>query len=336
MRCDQVKGPWHQEDLDREKLQWVHKPPPRNVRLRRKILGKVIEVGVKLLFTTFSYTFGGKIYKQLDRAPIGTRVACAAANLVMEHVWNRMRAIFKNSGPSYKLWMALNFVDDARCWVTALRLGTRYTMGKLEWTLEAQREDEEAKLTPEDVTFREVLKALKSVSQHLDFTTEKPSDFADHWIPTLDFKIGQDHEANRYVHNFYEKPMNSKWVLPHLSAMDPTSKRQILANDLVRRMSRIDPSQLDKLAVPVINRYNHKLIYSGYPHDERMRIVESGISIYHDKLDTAQKEGREFYRMGANSLETRSRKALLEKVSWYKGPAWTRYLKGQSSPEDRS
>ena len=101
-------------------------------------------------------------------------------------------------------------------------------------------------------------------------------------------------EVIQYVHNFYKKPMNSKWVLPHLSAMDPTSKRQILANDLVRRMSRIDPSQLDKLAVPVINRYNHKLIYSGYPHDERMRIVESGISIYHDKLDTALEEGREF------------------------------------------
>ena len=112
--------------------------------------------------------------------------------------------------------------------------------------------------------------------------------------------------------------MNSKWVLPHLSAMDPTSKRQILANDLVRRMSRIDPSQLDKLAVPVINRYNHNLIYSGYPHDERMRIVESGISIYHDKLDTAMKEGREFYRMGDDTLALRTRRTLLRNKSWCK------------------
>ena len=69
MRCDQVKGPWHQEDLDREKLQWIHKPPPRNIRTRRKILGKAIEVGVKLLFSTFAYTFGGKVYKQLEGAP---------------------------------------------------------------------------------------------------------------------------------------------------------------------------------------------------------------------------------------------------------------------------
>ena len=231
--------------------------------------------------------------------------------------------------------MALNFVDYARCWGTTFRLGTRFTMGKFVWTPDAQKEDEEGELTPEDVTFREVLAALKSVSQHLDFTTERPSDFADHWVPTLDFKIGQDHERNRFKHNFYEKPMNSKWVLPHLSAMDPTSKRQILANDLVRRMSRIDPMELSDLAVPVINRYNHKLIFSGYPYAERIRIVESGISLYHDKLDSSTKEGREFYRMGVDSLETRSRKALLEKVSWYKGPAWTGYLKGHPSPDSK-
>ena len=66
MRSEQIKGPWHQEDIEKEKLQWIHKPPPRNVRIRRKILGKDIEVGDKLMFTMFAYTFGGKIYRQLD------------------------------------------------------------------------------------------------------------------------------------------------------------------------------------------------------------------------------------------------------------------------------
>ena len=109
MRNTQIKGPWHQDEIERDKLQWIHKPPPRNVRIRRRILGKAIEVGVKLLFTTFAYTFGGKIYQQLDGAPIGTRIACAAANLVMEYVWDRVRALFRDSGPGFKLWLALNF-----------------------------------------------------------------------------------------------------------------------------------------------------------------------------------------------------------------------------------
>merc|ERR1711954_458926 len=154
MRSEQVKGPWHQDEICRDKLQWVHKPPPRNVKIRRKILGKAIEVGVKILFTTFAYTFGGKIYHQLDGAPIGTRIACAAANLVMEYLWDRVRAYFRDSGQGFKLWLALNFVDDARCWVTTFRLGTRFKRDRFEWSQEAQIEDETAGLTPEDVTFR--------------------------------------------------------------------------------------------------------------------------------------------------------------------------------------
>ena len=137
------------------------------------------------------------MYHQQAGAPIGTRIACAAANLVMEFVWGRMRTFFKDSGAPYKLWMALNFVDDAKCWVTTFQLGTRFTNGKFEWSAAARTEDEGDGLTLEDITFREVLVALRSVSEHLYFTSERPSDFGDHWVPTLDFKVGQDFQKNR-------------------------------------------------------------------------------------------------------------------------------------------
>merc|ERR1712081_163467 len=112
---------------------------------------------------------------------------------------------------------------------------------------------------------------------------------------------GQDFTRNRYTHNFFEKPMNSRWVLPFISSMDPSTKRQILANDLVRRLSIIDPAELDKLAPPVISKYNRKLIYSGYPFEERIRIVEAGIGSYHQKLEAAEKGGKEFNRMGVDT-----------------------------------
>ena len=100
-------------------------------------------------------------------------------------------------------------MDDARCWVTSLQLGTRFRDGCFKWTLEAEQEDQQAGLTPEDVTFREVLAALKSVSEKLDFTTERPDDFGDNWVPTLDFKVGQDFLMERYTHKFYEKHINT-------------------------------------------------------------------------------------------------------------------------------
>ena len=64
----------------------------------------------------------------------------------------------------------------------------------------------------------------RAVWENDDFTTERSSDFADHWVPTLDFKISQNFEKNIYKHNFYEKHMNTKWVLPYLSSMDPSTR----------------------------------------------------------------------------------------------------------------
>ena len=69
---------------------------------------------------------------------------------------------------------------------------------------------EDAELTCEEVTFREMGKALNGISPNLQFTFEKPSEFTGEWLPTLDFKIKVDHIRNRYTHTYYKKPMYSK------------------------------------------------------------------------------------------------------------------------------
>ena len=61
MRNDQIKGPWHQKDILEEKRLWIHKDPPQNEATRRKILTKVVEIGIQELFVSFVYTFGGKL-----------------------------------------------------------------------------------------------------------------------------------------------------------------------------------------------------------------------------------------------------------------------------------
>ena len=92
---------------------------------------------------------------------------------------------------------------------------------------------------------------LNSICGGLKFTMEKPKDFSDGWLPTLDFSLkGQ---GGRWTHRYFEKPMNTKWVLPHNSAMDSNSKRQILSNDLCRRISRIDPNRLEEHVAGTIN-----------------------------------------------------------------------------------
>ena len=40
-------------------------------------------------------------------------------------------------------------------------------------------------------------------------------------------------------------------------------------------------------------------------------------------------EGREFFKTLVETLATRTRRALMEKVSWYKGKAWNNFMKGK-------
>ena len=77
-----------------KKRYWIHKEEPQGLVIRRKIISKVVQIAVNTLFSTFVYTFGGKLFLQLSGAPIGTRVACAAANLLMEYLWDRVKEVF--------------------------------------------------------------------------------------------------------------------------------------------------------------------------------------------------------------------------------------------------
>ena len=82
-----------------------------------------------------------------------------------------------------------------------------------------------------------------------------------------------DYIRNRYTHKYFEKPMNSKWTLPAITAMDEDAKRQILANEMFRRLSRVDPKELGEHTTEAIYEYEVKLIFYGYRQEERRRII---------------------------------------------------------------
>ena len=142
---------------------WIHKDPPSSVYARRKIVAKVVEIAINTLFTKFVYTFGSKLYLQQAGAPIGTRVACAAANLLMEWLWDRVEDICQDSGQEFSILAKANYVDDARVWLKAMKKGTQFKDGKFIWSKE-QEDLESPETTREDVTYREVGKALNSIT----------------------------------------------------------------------------------------------------------------------------------------------------------------------------
>ena len=84
---------------------------------RRKIIAKVTEIAVRILWEKFSYKFGGKNYHQKSGGPIGVRATGAASQLVMEHWAGKYKEILENSG----IWVAMmgGYVDDG-CQITTI------------------------------------------------------------------------------------------------------------------------------------------------------------------------------------------------------------------------
>ena len=65
--------------------QWIFsKTKPEGI-LRRKLMAKVIEVGVRTSFREQIYTFGDEIFHQREGGPIGSRLTMVCARLIM--IW---------------------------------------------------------------------------------------------------------------------------------------------------------------------------------------------------------------------------------------------------------
>ena len=116
MKNSQIKGPHKQTEIPKEKLLWHHKDIPLSKESKKRILAKAVEVAIITLFSGFIYTFNGKLYLQQDGAPIGTRIACACALLMMEWFWEEVGRIVKASDPDTGavIHERGNYVDDAR------------------------------------------------------------------------------------------------------------------------------------------------------------------------------------------------------------------------------
>ena len=154
-----------------------------------------------------------------------------------------------------------NFVDDDRPTVTTFKKGTYFNeeTKRLEESEEVREKHLEENKSGEQITAETILKMSNSLSPNLEFTIEKPSEFPEGWLPTLDFEMKFCKTDGKILYRYYQKPMKTKWVIPPYSAFDPNQLEQILANDLVRRLARICPSIRKTEETRVLNDYNSSL-----------------------------------------------------------------------------
>ena len=314
------------KDVNKKKssieVQWYFPTKIASKEQIREIASRCAEIAVRTLFEKFTYNFGGKTYLQSKGGPIGARITMACARLVMQDWGEKFTDILLHA--DLKLTLFKSYVDDGRLAGTVLKLGMRYCNIKKSFKYAASDEMidkilEEGGETIDARMARVCLPAMEDINPDLKFTPEVASDFPDGWVPTLDFKTKML-EDGTITHTYFQKSIKTPYVLVQRSAMSQKQKYNILANEMIRRLSNGDKegtSQDEKNRV--VEELTKEMKSSGWERNETREVIVSGILGWERKHERRKNEKTDFYRSAASTLSKRCRKKLTEKTSWYKG-----------------
>ena len=130
------------------------------------------------------------------------------------------------------------------------------------------------------------MKIIKYIGEEIfnfiKLTTDIPANYENNYIPMLDIQCKV--QNNKIMYKFYEKPMNSKFVIPYKSAHSHICKISTLVQEAVRRNLRTSMLEDYNVRDEIMSEYSLKLYRSGYPEHMRSMIISRVINIYNTKL----------------------------------------------------
>ena len=126
------------------------------------------------------------------------------------------------------------YMDDIQVWMFCIRLGWRWTEGRLKFSMAWRREEQKREMSGLLKTMEVLSCMMNSVCDWLRFTMECIDDFGGK-LPTLDLSIWVM-EDNTVVYIFYEKQMASSMVIQKRSAMPENMRMSSLNQEVIRRM----------------------------------------------------------------------------------------------------
>ena len=101
------------------------------------------------------------------------------------------------------------------------------------------------------------------------------------------------------------------------SAMGAKQKHNILANELIRRMSNINKEGTDNMEKSrVVEEFTTEMKNSVWEREDTREIVVSGLLGWIRKHARREVDKLDFYRSAASTLSSRTRKKLTEKANW--------------------
>ena len=285
------------------------------------MIAMVAQIGIRILWETYCYNFGGKTYLQGEGGPIGQRPTMAASRLVMEEFFSEYRRVLEQA--EVKIMLMKVYVDDGRQPTTLLRKGMRYDVENKEfrWDMLAEEEDKLEKSGEDRDSFmaRLCLPLMNDINNDLTFTAEVAADFPDKRVPTLDFTLWQV-EDGELSHSYFEKDMKTQVMIEKESAMGTTQKFTRQSNELTRRLYNVDedlPAKEEEV-YGIVEQFTKQAKNSGWSRRDTREIVISGYGAWRKRLERRKEEGGAQYRSASSSLVMRTRKKLTGREDWFK------------------
>jgi hypothetical protein len=239
-------------------------------------VSRMAEIGVRVVWDNFTYSFGGNTYLQKSGGPIGARLTMATARIVMQNWGRKYRGILSTCG--LEDWLSESYVYDARQSTQAVKKGNRFDVetGTMKFSREALQEDikmcNEGESTNKRMS-RICLPIMNSINRDLVFTVEVPEDFPNGKMPTLDFDM--EIVGWGLTHSYFEKSMKTPYLTN--SAMGEQQKYGILANELIRRLSNVSDGIGICERLKIVEKYIQQLKNSGYTRKQSREAVTSGL-----------------------------------------------------------
>ena len=166
-----------------------------------------------------------------------------------------------------------------------------------------------------------VMEKVKSIGNEIHRSIQLEDDYplkhSDGKVPILDVKVWID-DSNRVLHEYYSKPVSSRYVVPYESAMPLRDKRTVLTQDMLRVILRCSPLLPWNNVVSHLENYMLRMQYSGYRENERKQVLRSAINAYVNIKKEVQEGERPMYRNKRWKGKERAKLKRKMKTHWYK------------------
>ena len=127
--------------------------------------------------------------------------------------------------------------------------------------------------------------------------------------------------GNEGQFKYFEKPTTTNRTLQKNSAMGENAKIQSLSQDMVRRLMNTSEMLGAEVINGIIDTYAQKLTNSGFGMGQVRKIILNGIKGFKNKKRRRTENSGRLRRQAKDSHNSRIRKKLLGKSSWFKGAA---------------